>query len=115
MMKKIILSGLFLSVVACGKGSIDNGDLPEIPLGPESPDSPGTLTEYPVPDRSTILAFPGAAGAGRYVSGGAGGLYIQSLHLPTTGRKAPSVGLSKRKVRVPLYLRLAVSLNCNRP
>ena len=85
MMKKIILSGLFLSVVACGKGSIDNGDLPEIPLGPESPDSPGTLTEYPVPDRSTILAFPGAAGAGRYVSGGAGGAVYTVTSLADDG------------------------------
>jgi hypothetical protein len=32
-----------------------------------------TLTTYPTPDRSTVPAFPGAHGAGRYVQGGAGG------------------------------------------
>lgn len=54
-------------------------------MGPESPDSPGTLTEYPVPDRSTILAFPGAAGAGRYVSGGAGGAVYTVTSLADDG------------------------------
>lgn len=32
-----------------------------------------TLNEYPTPDRSTVPAFPGAEGAGKYVTGGAGG------------------------------------------
>ena len=29
--------------------------------------------EYPTPDRSTVPAFPGADGAGKYTTGGAGG------------------------------------------
>lgn len=32
-----------------------------------------TLPEYTAPDRSTIAAFPGAEGAGKYTTGGAGG------------------------------------------
>ena len=35
------------------------------------------LPEYPIPDRTTIVAFPGAYGAGKYTTGGAGGtVYI---------------------------------------
>ena len=35
------------------------------------------LPEYPTPDRTTIVAFPGAYGAGKYTTGGAGGtVYI---------------------------------------
>ena len=33
----------------------------------------GTKNEYPAPDRSKVLAFPGADGAGKYTTGGAGG------------------------------------------
>ena len=40
-----------------------------------------SLKEYPAPDRSHIPAFPGADGAGKYTSGGAGGkvLVVNSL------------------------------------
>jgi hypothetical protein len=34
---------------------------------------PGKAKDYPVPDRDTVPAFPGADGAGKYVRGGAGG------------------------------------------
>lgn len=39
------------------------------------------LKSYPVPDRSKVLAFPGADGAGKYTTGGAGGqvLIVTSL------------------------------------
>ncbi|WP_300727833.1 pectate lyase [uncultured Bacteroides sp.] len=39
------------------------------------------LSEYPTPDRSKIPAFPGADGAGKYTTGGAGGkvLIVNSL------------------------------------
>lgn len=33
----------------------------------------GRIKDYPVPDRDTVPAFPGADGAGKYVVGGAGG------------------------------------------
>mgnify|MGYP000003282362 FL=1 len=41
----------------------------------------GNLVSYPVPDRTTIPAFPGADGAGKYTTGGAGGqvLVVNSL------------------------------------
>ncbi len=46
-------------------------------LGLAATASAQTLNEYPTPDRSTIPAFPGADGAGKYVTGGAGGdVYI---------------------------------------
>ena len=32
-----------------------------------------TSKDYPTPDRSKVLAFPGADGAGKYTTGGAGG------------------------------------------
>lgn len=35
--------------------------------------SAATLQNYPTPDRTKIAAFPGAEGAGKYVTGGAGG------------------------------------------
>lgn len=41
----------------------------------------GDLVSYPVPDRTTVPAFPGADGAGKYTTGGAGGqvLVVNSL------------------------------------
>ena len=40
-----------------------------------------SLKSYPVPDRSEVPAFPGADGAGKYTTGGAGGqvLIVTSL------------------------------------
>ena len=56
---------------ACSSNPMDNQD----PLHNES--FPPQLIEYPAPDRSKIAAFPGADGAGKYTSGGAGGdVYI---------------------------------------
>ena len=34
--------------------------------GDNNPDTDNTLEEYPAPDRSSIAAFPGAYGAGRF-------------------------------------------------
>ena len=41
----------------------------------------GDLVSYPVPDRTMVPAFPGADGAGKYTTGGAGGqvLVVNSL------------------------------------
>lgn len=50
-------------VVACSDGKDTEEQLTD-ELG---------LPEYPAPDRTSIAAFPGAYGAGRYTTGGAGG------------------------------------------
>ena len=37
--------------------------------------------DYPTPDRNKIIAFPGADGAGKYTTGGAGGtVYIEEFY-----------------------------------
>ena len=43
------------------------------------------LKTYPVPDRSTVPAFPGADGAGKYVTGGAGGAVYTVTSLADDG------------------------------
>ena len=40
---------------------------------------------YPTPDRSTVPAFPGADGAGKYVTGGAGGAVYTVTSLKDDG------------------------------
>ena len=64
----IILSAFFFGgVVACSFEQATEKQLT---------DESG-LPEYPTPDRTTIVAFPGAYGAGKYTTGGAGGtVYI---------------------------------------
>ena len=42
-----------------------------------------TSKDYPTPDRSKVLAFPGADGAGKYTTGGAGG----TVYTVTSGRR----------------------------
>lgn len=44
-----------------------------------------TLKDYPVPDRSKVLAFPGADGAGKYTTGGAGGAVYTVTSLADDG------------------------------
>lgn len=81
---------LFIMAVACSKGSINAGNQPG---SPETPGEPGISSgpdvplpeEYPVPDRSVVPAFPGAAGAGRYVTGGAGGAVYRVTSLADDG------------------------------
>lgn len=73
MIKKFILLSLLLAGVSCSKGSI--GSLMPV------------LTEYSAPDRSAIPAFPGAAGAGRYATGGTGGSVYTVTSLADDGTK----------------------------
>lgn len=44
-----------------------------------------TLKDYPAPDRSKVLAFPGADGAGKYTTGGAGGAVYTVTSLADDG------------------------------
>ena len=43
------------------------------------------LKDYPTPDRSKVLAFPGADGAGKYTTGGAGGTVYTVTSLADDG------------------------------
>lgn len=65
----------FLSVSAACSG--DDPQLSNGENGGNGGNSGGStdngLKEYPAPDRSKVAAFPGAFGAGRYTTGGAGG------------------------------------------
>ena len=44
-----------------------------------------TSKDYPTPDRSKVLAFPGADGAGKYTTGGAGGAVYTVTSLADDG------------------------------
>lgn len=66
----ITLAAIIASLPSLSLGCSD-GNSPE--TTPEPPSDEETLTTYPTPDRSTIPAFPGADGAGKYTTGGAGG------------------------------------------
>lgn len=84
-MKRLIkfsMSGLslFVGLIACGS---DNGDI----VGGQTDEagSDAKLTEYAVPDRFAIPAFPGADGAGKYTTGGAGGEVLTVTSLADDG------------------------------
>ena len=72
MLKKIYTILFALVVLFCSCGTEEN--TPELP-GTDGNGSGGNsgggaieLPVYPVPDRSNVPAFPGAHGAGRYVT-----------------------------------------------
>lgn len=81
--RRIIISILSTALLLGGTSACSNDDpTPEVSpvVQPEngyddSDDNEETqgLPEYPAPDRSTVAAFPGAEGAGKNTSGGAGG------------------------------------------
>lgn len=64
------LAAIIASLPSLSLGCSD-GNTPE--AAPVPPSDEEVLTTYPTPDRSTIPAFPGADGAGKYTTGGAGG------------------------------------------
>lgn len=79
MLKRItylLMACTIAGLCACGGGE-DNPV--EIPSDDEE------TTEYPTPDRSAIPAFPGAQGAGRYTTGGAGGTVYTVTNLNDSG------------------------------
>ena len=82
------LSGLLISFAACSEDEAKltnsyqyfpgNSDKTEEPNDEE-------LIDYPTPDRTKIAAFPGAFGAGRYTTGGAGGKVYTVTSLADNG------------------------------
>lgn len=60
-----LLSGMGLS--SCSEETVTQETNSEVQVPEED------LPVYPAPDRSVIPAFPGAEGAGKYTTGGAGG------------------------------------------
>ena len=71
------LASVFISFTACSEENLEQDTNPptEQPGDSTDPDDSGEdqQPEYPTPDRSTVAAFPGAEGAGKLTSGGAGG------------------------------------------
>lgn len=83
------LASVFISFTACSEENIEQGTNPptEQPGDSTDPDDSGDdqLPEYPTPDRSTITAFPGAEGAGKLTTGGAGGAVYTVTSLKDDG------------------------------
>ena len=86
---------LFISIPACSDEST--------PKEPEIPENPNNLTEYPTPDRSKIAAFPGAYGAGRYTTGGAGGKVYTVTNLNDSGEGSLRWALSQKGKRTIVF------------
>ena len=83
------LASIFLSLTACSEENPEQDTNPpaEQPGDSTDPGDSGDdpLPEYPAPDRSTIAAFPGAEGAGKLTTGGAGGTVYTVTSLKDDG------------------------------
>ncbi|NDV79553.1 pectate lyase [Dysgonomonas sp. 511] len=78
-----ILIFCFSLLVACGDSNGDD-DITPTPTPPVITPDP-SLPTYVTPKRDTVPAFPGADGAGKYVSGGAGGTVYTVTSLADDG------------------------------
>ena len=101
---------LSASVVACSDDNPVSGGT-EVPPetdnngdGDNNPDTDNTLEEYPAPDRSSIAAFPGAYGAGRFTTGGAGGkVYVVTSLADTNEKGTLRYGISQSGARTIVF------------
>ena len=101
---------LSASVVACSDDNAVSGGT-EVPPetdnngdGDNNPDTDNTLEEYPAPDRSSIAAFPGAYGAGRFTTGGAGGkVYVVTSLADTNEKGTLRYGISQSGARTIVF------------
>ena len=91
----LLCGALLVGGTACSGDDPQPSDKPqpENPGGTDTPDIPG-LPTYPKPDRSQIAAFPGAHGAGRYVTGGAEG----KVYVVTSLKDDNSVGTLRHAI-----------------
>lgn len=101
---------LFASVVACSDDNPVSGGTEAPPEtdnngdGDNNPDTDNTLEEYPAPDRSAIAAFPGAYGAGRFTTGGAGGkVYVVTSLADTNEKGTLRYGISQSGARTIVF------------
>lgn len=94
MKKKLVVLGivtLLLPQVACSAESVGSSN------------DHTDLKEYPVPDRTRIPAFPGAYGAGRYTTGGAGGKVYVVTNLNDSGEGSFRWALNKKEKRTIVF------------
>lgn len=82
---------MLLPGVACSEEQVSEGS------------DHGKLKEYPLPDRSQVPAFPGAHGAGRYTTGGAGGKVYTVTNLNDSGEGSFRWALSKKEKRTIVF------------
>lgn len=81
-------AAFFLTVACSGDTPVDSGETPnETPETGDDGDSDDPLPVYPIPDRTMIAAFPGAYGAGRATTGGAGGTVYTVTSLEDTNQR----------------------------
>ena len=101
---------LSASVVACSDDNPVSGGTSVPPEtdnngdGDNNPDTDNILEEYPAPDRSSIAAFPGAYGAGRFTTGGAGGkVYVVTSLADTNEKGTLRYGISQSGARTIVF------------
>ena len=95
-MKKILMGGLYCMLLA-GTLSLQAQE----------------LKSYPVPDRSKVLAFPGADGAGKYTTGGAGGRVLIVTSLKDDGSEGTLRWALRKKGPRTIVFAVSGIMSCN--